>query len=55
MKMLKNHPNFEAAKQKEEDCKSANNPCMKQDFAKWKYQAKHKKKVKFFDETKENA
>ena len=46
MKMLKNHPNFDATKQNEEDCKSAKNICMKH---------QNKKKTKFFDENKENA
>ena len=41
MKMLKNHPNFDAAKQNEEDCKSAKNICVKH---------QNKKKMKFFDE-----
>ena len=46
MKMLKNHLNFDAAKQNQENCKSAKNMCRKH---------QHKKKIKFFDENKEKC
>ena len=46
MKMLKNHPNFDAAKHNEEDRKKAKNICKKH---------QNKKETKFFDENRENA
>ena len=46
MKMLKNHPNFDAAKQNQENCKSAKNRCRKH---------QNIKKIKFFDENKKKC